>query len=82
MNPFRYRPPQGDDSFWDDNALSNVLAWLSKVVTPRWCQSPDHWTARLADRLFTDCPCCLLFRGAALGAAVALPAGLLIGKLL
>lgn len=57
---------------WEDNALSNALAWASYRVTPRWCQTEDHWTSRVAQNLFTDCPCCLLFRGVVLGIAIAL----------
>lgn len=73
MNPFRYRPtspPAGDGDEpdeWSDNWLSNLMAWLSQVVTPQWCQTPGHWTARVADYLFTSCPCCLVFRGLVLG---------------
>ncbi len=52
---------------WADNRVSNFMAWASKHVTPGWCQSEDHWTAKLTQYLFTDCPCCLLFRGIILG---------------
>jgi hypothetical protein len=75
MNPVRFRPgpvPEGDPHpgspvEWEDNWLSNALAWASTTFTPKWCQSEDHWTARTAQYLFTDCPCCLLFRGLVLG---------------
>ena len=76
-----FRPgdlPQGDPTAdntpveWEDNPLSNTLAFLSHKLTPRWCQSPDHWTAKISQYLFTDCPCCLLFRGLVLGSAATL----------
>lgn len=74
-NPFRYRPPDQEDvdhdgktvDDWEDNALSNALAWASATFVPFWCQTPEHWTSRLASYLFTTCPCCGLFRGLVLG---------------
>src|SRR5262245_44355955 len=50
-----------------DNPLSNSLAFLSRTFVPSWCNTPIHWTASLTDYLFTDCPCCLLFRGLFIG---------------
>lgn len=84
MNPTKYRPasPAAGDGAepdeWADNALSNTLAWLSQVVTPRWCQTPDHWTAHTTNYLFTSCPCCLLWRGLILGGWSGFLMGLLI----
>ncbi len=72
----RFRPgdlPQGDPSEpntpveWEDNAVSNTFAYLSHHLTPTWCQTPEHWTSRLTQYLFTDCPCCILFRGITFG---------------
>lgn len=57
---------------WADNSLSNTLAYVSHRFLPRWCQTPSHWTAKLTAYLFTDCPCCLLFRGLVIGAVVTL----------
>lgn len=76
----RFRPapiPEGDPhpggaTEWADNALSNTLAWASETFTPAWCKDEQHWTARLAQYLFTDCPCCLLFRGIVVGVALML----------
>jgi hypothetical protein len=71
-----FRPgdlPQGDPTApnepveWADNPVSNLLAYLSTTITPRWCQAPEHWTSRLTAYLFSDCPCCLLFRGIVIG---------------
>jgi hypothetical protein len=39
------------------------MAWGSTHVLPHWCQAPNHWSTKLADSLFTTCPCCMLFRG-------------------
>jgi hypothetical protein len=74
-SPFRFRPPEQDDvdhdgktvDDWEDNALSNALAWSSTTFVPMWCQTPEHWTSRLADYLYTSCPCCMIFRGLSLG---------------
>lgn len=73
-NPFTYRPSpdadvdhDGNVPDWEDNALSNGLAWASTVFTPTWCQNEQHWTARFAASLFTTCPCCMIFRGIAIG---------------
>ena len=52
---------------WEDNWLSNSFAWGSYFFAPDWCQTPEHWTSRLTQYLFTDCPCCLMFRGIAVG---------------
>lgn len=68
-----FRPesdPRADDDSpveWEDNWLSNSFAWASYRITPNWCQTPAHWTSRFTQYLFTDCPCCLLFRGITLG---------------
>jgi len=75
----KFRPgdlPQADPSEedspveWTDNSLSNTLAWASHRFAPAWCQSEDHWTAVVTQYLFTDCPCCLLFRGLFIGVVI------------
>jgi hypothetical protein len=69
---------------WEDNALSNTFAWCSYFFVPHWCQTPEHWSSRLTQYVFTDCPCCLFFRGIAVGyvvgAAVGAITGLLVGQ--
>ena len=78
-NPFHFRPPQQDDvdgdgktvDDWEDNPLSNALAWASSSFVPFWCQDEQHWTGRLANYLYTSCPCCMIFRGLALGCIAA-----------
>ena len=63
---------------WADNWLSNGFAWASYKFVPNWCQTPEHWTSRVAQYLFTDCPCCLLFRGLSIGGLIGLSAGMLL----
>jgi len=72
----RFRPgdiPEGDPTTpgtsveWEDNFISNTMAWFSYRVLSSWCQTPEHWTSRVTQYLFTDCPCCLLFRGITVG---------------
>ena len=64
-------PNPGSPVEWEDNWLSNTFAWASHKITPTWCQTPEHFTARIANYLWTDCPCCLLWRGLTVGAFVA-----------
>jgi len=67
----RFRPQDdprpGGPVEWADNWLSNAFAWASFFFTPGWCRTPEHWTSRTAQYVFTDCPCCLLWRGLVLG---------------
>lgn len=73
-NPFKYRPAvpvdpnDGETDEWEDNAISNALAWSSRTFVPAWCDTPEHWTSKFAGYFHTSCPCCLLFRGIILGA--------------
>lgn len=66
------------------NPIDRFFTWGADTLLPKWCQSPEHWTAKVSAYLFTDCPCCLLFRGITvglvIGAAVAGAAGFLLGK--
>ena len=71
-------PPEGDPNpdspvEWEDNWLSNFFAAASKEFTPAWCQTPSHWTSKLTQYCFTDCPCCLFFRGLILGLVFSIP---------
>jgi len=66
---------------WEDNALSNFMAWVSYRFLPTWCQTPDHLTSRFTQYLFTDCPCCLFWRGLTIGYAVGGVFGALTGIL-
>ena len=55
---------------WEDTPLSNTMAWFSHKYLPSWCQTPEHWTSRMAAHLWTDCPCCLFYRGVTIGLAI------------
>lgn len=73
INPFKFRPneafedePAPDE--WADNWLSNFIAWAALTFVGPWCSTETHWTSRVTNYLFTSCPCCLLFRGLAIGA--------------
>lgn len=67
MTPFAYRPQNPEEIDWEDNWLSNAMAWASDRWLGNACKTEDHWTTKLTLRLFTDCPCCLLLRGVAFG---------------
>jgi len=66
---------------WEDNWLSNAMAWVSYFALSDWCQTPEHFSSRLTRYLFTDCPCCLLWRGLALGYLVGGVVGFLVASL-
>ena len=85
-SPFRFRPTvpeadsdhDGDVPDWEDNPLSNFLAWGSATFTPNWCQNEQHWTTRFTMWLWTSCPCCMFGRGFIIGLALSIPLWLLI----
>lgn len=71
-NPFRFRPwdvpsTQEAPSEWADNWASNFMAWFSLTFLDPWCSTSEHWTSRVIDFFWTDCPCCLFWRGVSLG---------------
>jgi hypothetical protein len=75
MTPFNYRPDHtGEDEpmDWEDNAVSNAMAWVSDRLFPRWCKSQEHWTNKVADYFWAQCACCLFFRGVLAGVAIGL----------
>lgn len=63
---------------WADTGPSNLFAWGSKTFVPAWCQTPEHFTSRLTQYLWTDCPCCLLWRGIPIGFIAGYGAGTII----
>ena len=71
-------PNPGSPVEWENNAVSNTFAWASHKFIPTWCQTPEHFTSRLANYLFTDCPCCLMWRGIVVGIALSSVLWLLI----
>jgi hypothetical protein len=67
-NPFKYRPTDADvKGDWEDNAVSNFLAWASQVFIEPWCNTPEHWTSKISGYFWAECPCCLFFRGVLIG---------------
>ena len=74
--PWKYRP-QKDELDWEDNAISNSIAWLSRKLTPRWCASDDHWSVKMTGYLWAECPCCLSLRWVVVGALLGFVFGLL-----
>lgn len=79
MNPFKYRPKNEDDPGWEDNWISNALAYASDLVIPNWCSNEDGWPIKLTLYLWADCSCCLLFRGIVLGAVISMPLSFIFG---
>ena len=63
INPFKFRPSHMDDIDWDDNWLSNSLAFFSMLIAPNLCEKPGTWAVRLTEWMWTSCSCCLYFRG-------------------
>lgn len=70
-NPFTYRPEETTEEEgpeeWEDNAVSNAFAWGADHLLPSWCKTPEHVTSRIAAYFWTDCPCCLFYRGSIVG---------------
>jgi hypothetical protein len=82
-NPFFFRPKTNypseldygvvnDEVEWEDNWISNAMAWVSQKLMPTWCATPSHWTSKFSNYFWTSCGCCLLFRGIVIGATLAL----------
>lgn len=64
------RPVDPHDKDWADNCVSNAMAGASNRLVPSWCDTPSHWTSRVSNIFWTDCPCCLFFRGVIVGAII------------
>lgn len=82
--PWKYRPPSHpedmelqleEEDSWEDNWLSNSMAWLSDLAVPNWCNNVNHWTVKLVLYLWADCSCCLAFRFMGLGLLLGLAIG-------
>jgi hypothetical protein len=79
-SPFRFRPDSQEDvdgdgkvvEDWEDNPISNTMAWTSATFVPDWCQTEEHWTSRFVNYVFTTCPCCMFWRGFFLGGSMVL----------
>lgn len=74
INPFRFRPetpdnapePEADDldggtGDWQDNWLSNAMAWGSRAFFPSWCDMPRHWTSRVTITFIRPAPAACSF---------------------
>lgn len=79
--PWIYRPLNSDDPDWEDNAVSNSMAWASDTVVPKWCKEDGHWTFKVTKPLWAECTCCLTFRGVIIGLALGLPLGVFVGAI-
>lgn len=79
--PFFFRPLPNADIEWADNWFSNVLAWAATQIFPRWCMMPDHWSVKVTELLWTDCPCCLGLRFMTLGLCAGFIFGFIFGAL-
>jgi hypothetical protein len=60
----------------------DISCLLRARLVPSWCQDEAHWTSKLTQDLFTDCPCCLLFRGLTLGFLFGMTAGIIVAGFL
>lgn len=60
------------------NPVDRLFTWGSRVVLPTWCQSPEHWTSKVVEYLWVDCPCCLFYRGVTVGVVAGLCSSILI----
>lgn len=84
VNPFKYRPTTYDElgwssveslKDWDDNPVSNLLAYLSDATNfSKGCEGTEHdspliW---LAEKMWTSCSCCYFLRGVLVGSFVTL----------
>ncbi len=72
--PWRFRPedivnPDKHELDWDDNAISNSMAWAT-IGLPLCDESEDArnrlWPT-LANYFWTNCPCCFFLRGFSMG---------------
>lgn len=81
LSPMTHRP-ECDEDDWEDNNISNALAYTSTRLVPRWCKEDGHWTNSLVNYLWADCACCLFFRGTTIGLAFGLLLGLITGAIL
>jgi len=76
--PWTYRPTDPEQPDWEDNALSNAMAWASDTFVGNWCKQDDHWTFAVTKPIWTECSCCLTFRGVILGLIVGFVIGAVV----
>jgi hypothetical protein len=58
------------DISFADNRVSRALAVASYIFIPKWCSTPGHWSIKFLDYFWTDCGCCLFYRGVVVGCAI------------
>lgn len=61
--------------------LTKVLEFGSRVFGLCGHGKEMNWSVRLADRLFVDCACCLLWRGVFLGMGLAVIGQIIIAAI-
>ena len=49
------------------NPVDRFFTWGAETFTPKLCQTEEHWTSRVTAILFTECPCCLMWRSLIVG---------------
>ena len=69
-----------EDRNYQNNA-DKIFTVLSEKFIPSWCQTPEHWSARLSNYFWpwNDCGCCLFYRGVTIGACLGGAAGVMFG---
>lgn len=71
MNIFNHRPPcegQPGCESWEDNKISNAMAWSSDLIGATPLCKRESWMTKVVIYVWADCGCCLFWRGVALGA--------------
>ena len=63
---------------WEDNWLSNTMAWVSYKFLPSWCKTPEHWTSHVTQHLFPGLSCCALFSRPHGGTAIGMFLGMML----
>lgn len=84
-NPFKYRPHVHGENVeveeWENNWLSNSMAWASDTFVPNACEDPEGWAVWWTNFIWADCACCMAMRNLTVGAAIATPIAFAVGLL-
>lgn len=67
----KFRPSNPEELDWEDNWISNVMAYYSHDIASM-CKEETQYSTRFAMYFFTSCPCCLLYRGIFIGVLLVL----------
>jgi hypothetical protein len=68
-HPFKHRPAPGEDN-WENNWVSNAMAWGSQTLLPKACKNPGAWHIKFMVLFWAECSCCLFYRGVVVGAVL------------